>query len=284
MARVGVNLLVRNIPDMPLQLRATQFAVQSLLDSDLCLTDWRLQIVDDASPCEETRRYLVSLRGWPGRRVYVWRNEEQLGIARGRNRGNQFFAENWQPDYVVEMHTDHIFPQEWCLPLLHVMERNLTVGMLGPMLLTGRPMGWSLEHVEVDFSGPYRTARAAVEEAAARHRGIELIRSGLTHPAMKRWSMLVELGGYDEAMPGLQNYEDTEEAYRATEAGWRIGICPASVVWHWYAFSRTQTTRDHHADYHANGRYCREKHGDRFGAFCDQLGRDMDAAYTKEDK
>ena len=39
--RVGINLLVRNLPEEPAQLRATEFAIQSLLHSDLRETDWR---------------------------------------------------------------------------------------------------------------------------------------------------------------------------------------------------------------------------------------------------
>lgn len=280
--RVGVNLLVRNIAEEPNQLRATQFAVESLLASDLRHTNWRLQIVDDASPCDATQRYLRDLQDLaiPGK-IYSWRSERQLGIAKGRNRGNRWFAERWQPDYVVEIHTDHIFPREWLRPMLAAMEEDPALGMVGPLLLTGRPMGWSLECVEVDFAGAYMLARAAVEQAAARHRAEEPVRFGMTHPAVKRWTMLQALAGYDEGLPGLQNYEDTEEAYRATRAGWRVGVCPASVVWHWYAFSRTRTTTDHHAHYNANRRYCEQKHGPEFERWCAELGQAMDAIYEE---
>jgi len=84
-------------------------------------------------------------------------------------------------------------------------------------------------------------------------------------------------------MPGLQNFEDTEEAYRAMQLGWEVGISPGSVVWHWYAFSRTRATPDHHADYILNRNYCKEKHGSGFERWCEELGRDMDAVYSREE-
>jgi len=283
MARVGANLLIRNLAEQPLHLRATQFAMESLVDSDFTETDWRVQVLDDASTCLATKTYLAELGRTDPERIKVSTSEEQLGIARGRNAANRWFAKEWQPDYVVELHTDHVFPSYWLRPLLEAMEANPRLGIVSPMLLTGRPMGWSSECVALNYAGEYGEARAAVEAAAARHRSNRAVRPGLTHPALKRWRMLQELGGYAEDMPGLQNFEDTEEAYRAMQLGWEVRISPGSVVWHWYAFSRTRATPDHHADYILNRNYCKEKHGSGFERWCEELGRDMDAVYSREE-
>jgi GT2 family glycosyltransferase len=94
--------------------------------------------------------------------------------------------------------------------------------------------------------------------------------------------MLEQIGLYDEAMPGMTNFEDTDEAYRAHKAGWKILINFGSVVYHHYHFTRCDPgVTNHLSDYHWNLRYCRAKHGPEFEEFCEELGRWMDAAYGK---
>lgn len=280
--RVGVNLLVRNMAEHPEQLTATRWAVQSLLDSDLQRFDWRLQVFDDAGTCGKTKDFFTQLARRDHKRIKVWGSTEHLGIARGRNAANALFAEHWQPDFIVEMHTDHIFPKVWLGPLLAAMSADPELGIVGPMLLTGRKLGWALDHAPIDYAtDSYEGARALIDEAAERYRSNGGIRPGLTHPAVKRWAMLEALGGYADDMPGMQNFEDTEEAYRAHCAGWGVGMCPGSVVWHCYTFSRLKTTTSHTGDYHANQRYCAEKHGEGFEQWSGALGVSMDEAYEE---
>jgi GT2 family glycosyltransferase len=285
--KIGVNLLVRNMADNPLHRKAMGFAMSSLLGSDIKQHDFRCMILDNASTCPETIEFLS--KGYsPSGRIRVIRSAENLGIARGRNAVYRRLDEDfdyldfsrWHPDYVIEMHTDHVFPAVWLAPIIEYMESHPDVGIMGPALLSPN-VHWCVEPFAVNYEKPESTFKF-VNEAAERNRLPGRVLPGLTHPAVKRWKMLEQIGFYDEAMPGLTNFEDTEEAYRAHKAGWKILINFGSVVYHHYHFSRCDPgVTNHLQDYELNGRYCQAKHGPEFDEFCEELGRWMDRAYGK---
>ncbi len=297
--RVGINLLCCALAENPVHLRALQYALWSLLDSDLQEHDAALMIVDSGSTCEEARLFMEAAADalfTPGRPIWLSRFEENLGIAKGRNIAESLLLERWHPEVTVEVHTDHIFPRRWLSPMVETLERPgfQHVGILGPALLSGRSLGqWSLGTVAVDYLGEsYQEVRERVEREAASLRRPEVVVPGLTHPALKRAKMLEAVGLYDEAMPGLTNFEDTEQAYRAHQAGWGICIDRGSVVFHHYTLTRMPTNphagpgiRTYHesnADFAVNGAYCYEKHGQAFWEWATHtLGGWMDSAYRE---
>ena len=282
--RIGVNLLVRNMADNPLHLAATRFAVRSLLESDLLSHDWRLMILDNGSGCPATSIYYDWMSVELGSRLGIARFKENLGIARGRNYCNKILQAGggWIPDYIVEMHTDHVFPKIWLAPIIEYMETLPDCGIMGPALLSPN-VHWCVNQIKIDYNQPYKEQINFLQSCVAfASHDVFRIMPGLTHPAVKRWKMVEELGGYDEDLPGLTNYEDTDEAYRAHKAGWKILINFGSVVYHHYHFSRCDPgVTNHLSDYEVNGRYCYAKHGVEFRDFERELGEWMDAAYGK---
>ena len=299
--RVGVNLLTCNLVQCPLHVQAARYAIDSLLDSDLQRFDWRLVIVDNGSTCPETVQMLQDLERTNDRVLVEWM-EENIGIARGRNVGYQRLAEWHAPHYVVEVHTDHVFPAAidalgdlgWLAPILEYMEApgNERSGIVGPALLTGGGQWYSPRptipyRVSETRLQEYPDFRREVTKWARAWRQIGRVAPGLSHPAVKRWAMIEEIGihrdgllyAYDPDMPGRQNFEDTEEAFRAYKAGWELLIHFGSVVFHHYHFTR-MVLSDHGADYDANSLHSQRKHGPEFIDFATRiLGGWMDMAY-----
>ena len=143
--RIGIQLLTCSLAQCPLHAQAASHALASLLDSDITDYDWRLVVVDNASTCPKTIQMLQMLEA-ANERVRVEWPGENLGITHGRNLGFQTLAEWHQPEYVVEVHTDHFFPSRtdvrgelgWFKPLLEYMQHpsNADVAIAGPALLT----------------------------------------------------------------------------------------------------------------------------------------------------
>jgi GT2 family glycosyltransferase len=287
--RIAVNLLTCNFASVPLHLRASQYAVQSLLDSDLQDYDWRLQIVDNGSSCEETKDWLSGLAS---ARVGVEYSPVNLGIPRGRNLGYSLLSE-FRPHLAIEIHTDHIFPKRWLRPLVEAMEQYPKIGLLGCALMTSQGY-WKSPVLPVNYYMEYGAVRRFVNETAEKFvrqysrikpRRADMpahIRPGISHPVCKRWEMLEQIGFYHENMPGLQNFDDTEEALRAYKQGWLICVHMGSWVYHHYHFSRLSVPNWDY-DFNANGAWVQALHGgDVWGEWNRTMSSWFDTLY--EDK
>ena len=301
--RVGVNLLTCSLAQCPLHAQATRYALDSLLESDVTDYDWRLVVVDNASTCPVTVKMLQDLEAAEAKVRIEWA-DENLGITHGRNLGYQILHEWHAPEYVVEIHTDHFFPSGhdekgvlgWLKPIIDYMAhpRHSDAAIVGPSLLTAGGQWYSprptIPYQRTDAQlQDYPKFRAEVNKWARVWRRPNRVRPGLSHPAVKRWSALEAIGAhrdgvlypYDPDMPGRQNFEDTEEAKRAHDAGWQVLIHFGSVVYHHYHLTRLGLT-DHGADYNANNFYVQTKHGPaEWDAWSGTIGRWMERAYRR---
>jgi GT2 family glycosyltransferase len=287
---IGVNLLTCNRADKPTHYRAMEYAVTSLLASDMRHFDWHLQVTDNGSTCPDTERFLQRLAEDEPRVAVDWVGEN-VGIARGRNRGYRTLQDAYAPEFLVEVHTDHVFPHRWLQPIIDHMRKpeRATAGIIGSSLITGGGQ-WNTPRLALDYGHPYAEFRAAVEKGANAYRHNNRLPVGLSHPAVMRRSMIEALDArdaagrlvvYDDELPGRQNFEDTELAYRAHTAGWDILIDFASVVYHHYHYTRLELS-DHPRDFDLNNAYCQHKHGPGFIEFATAtLGHWMDRAYAR---
>ena len=260
--RVAVNLLTCNSRNAPHHLRAAQYAVRSLLDSDLQQCDWRLQIVDNGSDCPATHDWLDEIE--KHQRIGVYRSKENIGLAKGRNAAWERLAE-YEPEYGLEIHTDHIFPSRWLGALIAWAGRHPRIGMCGSALVT-QGHAWGSPKLELSYDWPYERCRNEVEKATRRRCQAKRMNEGLSHPALYPWRTLEEMDFYDGDMPGLQELEDTELAYRLTRAGWLVVIYHGSYVYHHYHLTRLVVS-DWATAYNANNLYCQKKHGPEFVEF-----------------
>jgi len=303
---VGINLLACNLADCPAHYRAMDYALRSLLDSDLREFDWRLQVVDNGSTCRETQERLDLLGQQEPRASVHWAGEN-LGIPRGRNLGYQMLRAEFEPEFVVEVHTDHLFPERWLGSIVGHMQAPVweRAGMVGAALTTGGGQ-WRSPQLMLDYSHPYAQIRAALEAHAKTWYRANDLRPGLAHPVVIRWAMVEALGErdgsgfcvYDPLLPGKQNFEDTELVFRAWKAGWKVLIDFSTMVYHAYHQGRLAIStgsdgvpyhdpdpngsQDHLSGYDQNAVYCQRKHGHDFIPFATAtLGQWMERAYVR---
>lgn len=254
---IGANLLVCNAHTNPLHIRASEWALNSLLDSDLQAHDWRLVVVDNGSDCQATHEWLAKL---PGRdkRISTLVLPTNLGIPKARNAGYRQLVDAGGMDFVLEVHNDHLFPREWLAPLIEMMASELRLGLACPALITGGGQ-WMSPAARDLYNRPYEVARARVE-AYAKSTRKQGTRIGLQHPVLKRMAMLDEIGLYDEGFPAKTNFEDLDECLRAHRADWRYWVVRQSVVFHHYHLTRLELT-DCMGDYAQNRTYMDQKWG-----------------------
>lgn len=269
---IGVNLVVCN--RTPRHRRATEVALASLLQSDLTAAPYRLVIVDNGSS-DDTGAWLTHWVRTHAVSGVVLALGANRGIAAGRNVGYRALLAQPEVWAVAEVHNDMVFPSRWVAPLRATLEADPTVGLASASLMTPRGT-LGAPRVHVDYAWPMARIIAVVNEQAATLRR-PWRRPGLQHPVLKRVAMLRQIGLYDEAFAGA-NYEDTDELYRASAAGWQYVVVGEAVVWHHYTLSRMTVLPDHDRLYHENRQRFLRKHPDA-GAFLQRYARETAAIY-----
>ena len=254
---IGANLLVCNSQANPIHLRASEWALNSLLDSDFQQHDWRLVVVDNGSVCDGTAEWMARL---PQRdhRISTIRMATNVGIPKARNAGYRQLMDGTDTDFVLEVHNDHLFPHDWLGPLVDMMEREAKLGLACPALITGGGQWFSPAARDL-YNRPYPVARARLEAYAKSARKSQT-KIGLQHPVLKRVAMLQQIGLYDEGFPGKTNFEDLDECFRAHRAGWHYWVIRQSVVFHHYHLTRLELS-DCMGDYALNRQYMDRKWG-----------------------
>ena len=292
--RVNVSLLVCNLRPYPAHAKATEFALRSLLESDITIHDWALQIVDNGSTCNTTHNLLNQISN---QNVKVFKSDVNLGIGGGRNKAYHLLQE-WHPgDVIIDIHTDHVFPAVWATPLLEHLEDpggrppSPPIGILGASLVTGGGE-WRTPKLMCTYDKSYTEFMNTLETAARCWRRPGYMAPGLTHPCAIRQTMIEDLNArddkgrlciYDPRMPGLQNFEDMELCYRAEQGGWGVWIDYESVVYHHYHFSRLtgELNAVHGMGYNSNNLYCQAKHGPDFIRYIGEMGQMLERANVR---
>ena len=281
--KIGINLINHSIQNTIAHYIALVYCLRSLLESDITNFDWEMVMVENGSTSEYTRKFATFLEALPNIEV-IWL-PENVGIPKARNISTRKLLER-NCDYIVEIHTDHIFPSMWAAPLIEYMEENPTVGSCGPgNILTATWPGlphlgdpYEAEYTLIYTTHPevvkselvsvkeYRETKKIIEQLAEASRQ-DILMEGLLHPAVKRATMYAGIGLYEEEMPVNQTFEDLDEYYRAELAGWKFCINWNSVVYHYGAFQRALTAAmvenlpdwSHRVRY--NEEFCINKHG-----------------------
>jgi len=230
---IGVNLLTCNLRSMPEMKQWTEFCLQSLRESDLLDFPHYIVVVDNGSD-DGTVEWLQAQEG-----LFVLPQGKNVGIAQGRNIGHRHLLSGLphRPEYIVEIHNDHLFPGQWLRPLVCLLEEDQAVGIACSSLVTNKGYFGS-PVLSIMPSMGYRNCRTRVEQQAARMRE-PVVKPGLQHPCLKRVSVMEQVGLYDEGMVG-SNWEDVEDCYRWYKAGHQIMVHRGSVVYHYYCKSRQQ--------------------------------------------
>ena len=148
--------------------------------------DFELIVINDAS-ADATERIILSFQD--DRIVYV-RNEKNMGVARTLNRGLSMA----KGEYIARMDADDISLPERFRKQTAFLDENPQIAVVGAAI-----------EMFGDGEKPERRCFSQSSEAMK----VDLFFScGLAHPSvMMRKSVIAELGGYDPAFEGLEDYQ-----------------------------------------------------------------------------
>jgi len=187
----------------------------------------KIYLVDNAS----TDNSLSLAENWLSRLpMEIIRNDENLLFSKGNNVGIKAAMESGS-DFIFLLNNDTIVPATLISELINFMDKNLEVGISGPMIHFGSPAGviWGAGGMVSTWWG------------LVRHRGIRAKDTGqFSEPVevdyisgaamMIRRDVIEKVGMLDENFP--MYYEDTDFCFRARKAGFEVWYVPTSPLIH----------------------------------------------------
>ena len=204
--------------------------LERFLPSVLC-SNWpglQIVIIDNAST-DSSVEYLQ--QNFP--QVSVVRLLKNFGYAKGYNEG----LKQVQADYYVLLNSDVEVQPGWIAPIINLMEHDRSVAVCQPKILmydhkelfeyAGASGGW-LDHLGYPF------ARGRIfdvcEKDEGQYNSIEPIFWASGAAMFVRAGIYHQLGGLDEFF--FAHQEEIDFCWRVQLAGYRVFVCPLSVVYH----------------------------------------------------
>jgi len=179
-------------------------------------------VVDNASS-DGTREFLIENKSqFPNIKIIL--NDNNEGFARGNNRG---FHEA-KGEFVVFLNNDTIVTHGWIGRLIRHIERDPTIGMIGP---TTNEIA-NEARIDVPYSNLDQI------DAFAYKRAIEYAEKGFDIKVLAMFCVLIptkifkEVGRLDEQYE-IGMFEDDDLALRVKNAGYRL-VCAEDVFIHHY--------------------------------------------------
>jgi GT2 family glycosyltransferase/SAM-dependent methyltransferase len=183
--------------------------------------EYEVIVVDNGST-DGTQEFLQTLGG----DVQVIVNSENLGFAKACNQG----AQASQGKYLVFLNNDTVPKDGWLRALVHEVESDEQVGIVGSKLLYA---DGTIQHAGVVFArghlNPYHLyQRFSADHPAVNHRREPQVVTAAC--LLIRRGLFDEVGGFDE---GFRNgFEDVDLCLKSRQRGYRVIYQPRSVLYH----------------------------------------------------
>jgi GT2 family glycosyltransferase len=174
----------------------------------------------------------------------VIRSESNLGFTGGNNLGVTFALDKYHSDFVVLLNSDTIVDPEFVNALFACAQANPRHGLIGSKIYFYPDREFHHDtYAEKDRGQVLWYAGGSIDwpNLLTYHRGVDEVDRGhfdqqLTSDfatgccLLIRREVLEEIGLLDERY--FLYLEDVDLSVRAQEAGYQIGFCPDSIVWH----------------------------------------------------
>lgn len=165
--------------------------------------------------------------------IRIVENAKNLGFAGGYNE----ILRHVTADYYVLLNSDVEVTPNWIEPVIQYLESDPTVVVAQPKILAYHNKTF-FEHAGasggfIDFLGyPFCRGRIlhCVEEDLLQYENCEEIFWASGAAFFIKSSIWQEVGGFDEDF--FAHMEEIDLCWRLKQSGYRIGICPQSVVYH----------------------------------------------------
>ena len=129
-------------------------------------SDINIIIVDNGSPndsAEQLENYFKHEQ-----RVHVIVSDENLGFAKGNNRGIKYAREHFEPDFIVVANSDIIFEQsDYCEKVVEIYERKPYAILGGDIIDADRVQHFNPVARNRIYTIPYMRKQALVSEGKA---------------------------------------------------------------------------------------------------------------------
>ncbi len=200
--------------------------VQSVLDYSS--GDWRLLLIDDASPDPAIGTYFSALRARPLPRVALLANQTNLGFTLTANRG---IAEARDGADVVLLNSDTVVTRGWLDKLSRCAASDPRIGTITPFSNNAEICSLPRFCVNNPWppAGDPEPLVAALERAAVPT--YPDLPTGVGFCLYIRRALIDEIGSFDPAF-GLGYGEENDFCLRATAAGYRNVLCEDTFVLH----------------------------------------------------
>ena len=190
--------------------------------------DWRLLLIDDASPDPAIRAYFSELRARRLLRVTLLANEKNIGFTLTANRG---FAEARREADILLLNSDTVVTRGWLDRLSRCAASDVRIGTITPF--SNNAEICSLPRFCANNPWPPgkdpESLVAALERAAVP--AYPDLPTGVGFCLYIRRPLLDAIGGFDPAF-GLGYGEENDFCLRAAGAGYRNVLCEDAFVLH----------------------------------------------------
>jgi len=219
-------------------------------------------VVDNASLKPLTQRWVK--RYHP--EAHLVRSQANLGFTGGNNLGIYWVMERFDSDYVLLLNNDTTVDPDFLTKLLYQAEKFPNQGIINPKIYFYPGNEFHRKSYTKDQKGKifwFAGGEIDWRHLDAFHRGVDEVDRGhfdtqvesrfATGCAMLIKREVLEKVGYLDKRYFLY-LEDVDLSLRAKKAGYEIGFCPGSIVWHKNAGSSGGAGSKTHRYYQARNR------------------------------
>lgn len=192
-------------------------------------------------------------------------NKKNLGFAQGNNVGIKYALENGA-DYVMLLNNDTLVDKNLVSELVKVMEKDKTIGMVGPKIYFASGFEFHKERYSrqdlgkviwyaggvIDWQNVYASHRGVDEVDRRQYDGVAETDFTSGCAMMIRKEVFQKIGLFDPQY--FLYWEDTDLCQRAREAGFKIFYVPQAFLWHKNAASSEKPGSELHQYYQTRNR------------------------------
>ncbi|HLD19713.1 MAG TPA: glycosyltransferase family 2 protein [Patescibacteria group bacterium] len=163
-------------------------------------------------------------------------NKKNFGFDVANNELYEQAKQKKNPDYVVLLNPDTVVDKNWLNELIACMEADKNVGAAQSLLLLHEyPDKINSAGNELFYCGIGYVGAMGAERTTAEKNGVHDIGYASGAAVCYRASVLNETGLF---YPDFFYMEDADLSWRIRLLGYRVIVCPQSVVWHNYRYSK----------------------------------------------
>ncbi len=200
---------------------------------------WNVIVIDNGS-----KEPLVLPPNLVNNNFELIRSSSNLGFTGGNNMGIYHSIEKYNSDYVVLLNNDTVVDTNFLQALFTCIETNPKYGIVGSKIYFYKGSEFHQNSYKKDQLGEvlwYAGGSIDWQHLSAFHRGVDEVDRGQFDrqktsdfatgcSLMIRREVLEKVGTLDKRY--FLYLEDVDLSMRARKAGYEIGFCPESKVWH----------------------------------------------------